>query len=171
MGSPSCCSVLLNCEGFQSLPFHLPLSLSLFLCLSHWGTFCFSPHCKNLGTCIKCVPHASGLSHCWHALVDCKVLTCISKWKVVPALPYPYVWRQSNICNTNKVNPIVFALCQRMTCIAIHIWTGAYILNSLLRLILCFLFLGDNISGCCYHQRYQNREICKTSQSEYSIII
>lgn len=58
-----------------------------------------------------------------------------------------------------------------MTCISIHIWTGAYMLNSLLEMILCFLFLGDNISGCCYHQRYQNREICKTSQSEYSIII
>lgn len=30
---------------------------------------------------------------------------------------------------TNIVNPVVFALCQRMTCIWIHIWTGAYMLN------------------------------------------
>lgn len=30
---------------------------------------------------------------------------------------------------TNILNPVVFALCQRMTCIWIHIWTGAYMLK------------------------------------------
>lgn len=37
------------------------------------------------------------------------------------------------------------------------------------KLFLCFLFLGDNIPGCCYYQRYQNRKICETSQSEFII--
>lgn len=44
-------------------------------------------------------------------------------------------------------------------------------LKSVVEMILCFLFLGDNVPGCCYYQRYQNREICKTSQSEYAVII
>lgn len=36
----------------------------------------------------------------------------------------------SQILSTQtKSNPIVFALCQRMTCMWIHIWTGAYMSN------------------------------------------
>ena len=39
-------------------------------------------------------------------------------------------------------------------------------LHVVLEMVLCFLFLGDNVPGCCRHQRYPDRKICKTSQSE-----
>lgn len=72
---------------------------------------------------------------------------------------------------TNIINLHIALLCQMMTCIWIHIWTSAYMLNSVLDLISLFLFLGDNVPGCCYYQRYQNRKICQTSKSEFITVI
>lgn len=72
---------------------------------------------------------------------------------------------------TNKPNLHISLPRQPMTCIRIHIWTSAYMLNSVLDLIPLFLFLGDNVPGCCYYQRYQNRKICQTSKSEFITVI
>lgn len=62
-------------------------------------------------------------------------------------------------------------LCQMMSCISIHIWTSAYMLNSVSNLISLFLFLGDNVPRYCYYQRYQNRKICQTSKSKFITFI
>lgn len=148
------------------------ISLSLFS-LSYRGTFWFSPSASQNQRslhqmCAPCV----GAQWCWHAVAALKVFVWMLDEKASQQFPtWCFETLQSNILHINEVNPMVFALCQRMTCFWIHIWTGAYMLNSVFEIILCFLFLGDNIPGCCYCQRYKNRKICKTSQSEYSIII
>lgn len=92
--------------------------LLLSLSLSHWGTFWFPPHHKTSEAYMKCVPHVSGLHHSGSVCVIFKLKKQFPTWCFAV-----------NILLTNKVNPIVFALCQKMTCIWIHIWTGAYMLN------------------------------------------